>query len=39
MAVTLMGSSGIFDPEWDGSTAIAVTRCADQISERLGYVN
>jgi DNA-binding IclR family transcriptional regulator len=38
MAVTLMGSSGIFDPEWSGSSAIAVTQCADQISERLGYV-
>jgi DNA-binding IclR family transcriptional regulator len=38
MAVTLMGSSGIFDPDWDGASASAVEDCANNISSRLGYV-
>lgn len=38
LGVTLMGSSGTFDPDWGGPQAKAVKRCADEISKRLGFV-
>jgi DNA-binding IclR family transcriptional regulator len=36
LGLTLMGSSGIFDPSWTGPQAKAVKLCAKQISSRLG---
>lgn len=37
LGVTLMGSSGVFDPAWTGPHALAVKACAAEISRRLGY--
>jgi DNA-binding IclR family transcriptional regulator len=37
LGVTLMGSSGTFDPSWTGPQAKAVKACAEEISKRLGY--
>lgn len=37
LAITLMGSSGIFDTSWDGPQANAVRACAEEVSRRLGY--
>lgn len=37
LGVTLMGSSGTFDADWDGPQAKAVKACADEISRRLGF--
>lgn len=37
MSVTLMGSSGVFDPSFTGPQALAVKACADSISRRLGH--
>lgn len=37
LGVTLMGSSGVFDPSWDGPQASAVRACAEEISRRLGH--
>ena len=37
LGVTLMGSSGVFDPSWDGPQARAVRACAEEISRRLGH--
>ena len=37
LGVTLMGSSGTFDPEWTGPQAMAVKACAEEISKRLGF--
>jgi DNA-binding IclR family transcriptional regulator len=39
LGITLMGSSGTFDPAWDGPQAMAVKACADEISKRLGNVS
>lgn len=38
LGVTLMGSSGTFDPDWDGPQAKAVKACAEEISKRLGFM-
>lgn len=37
LGVTLMGSSGTFDADWEGPQAKAVKACAEEISKRLGY--
>lgn len=37
LGITLMGSSGIFDPAWDGPQALAVSACAAEVSKRLGH--
>lgn len=37
LGITLMGSSGIFDPSWDGPQAKAVKACAAEVSKRLGH--
>lgn len=37
LAVTIMGPTGIFDPNWDGTVAKALRACAASISKRLGY--
>ena len=37
LAITLMGSSGIFDPSWTGPQAQAIKACAAAVSKRLGY--
>lgn len=37
LGITLMGSSGIFDPAWDGPEARAIRDCAAEVSRRLGY--
>jgi DNA-binding IclR family transcriptional regulator len=37
LGITLMGSSGVFDPSWTGPQAKAVKACAEQVSQRLGY--
>jgi DNA-binding IclR family transcriptional regulator len=38
LGITLMGSSGIFDPEWTGEQAMAVKNCAAEVSKRLGHL-
>ena len=38
LGITLMGSSGIFDPSWTGPQAEAVKACAAAVSKRLGHV-
>lgn len=38
LGITLMGSSGIFDPEWNGEQAVAVRQCAAEVSRRLGHL-
>lgn len=37
LAVTIMGPTGIFDPNWDGPVAKALRACTTAISKRLGY--
>jgi DNA-binding IclR family transcriptional regulator len=37
LAITLMGSAGIFDTAWDGEQARAVKACAEEVSKRLGH--
>lgn len=37
LGITLMGSSGLYDPSWDGPQARAVKACAAEVSKRLGY--
>ena len=37
LGITLMGSSGVFDPSWSGIQAKAVKDCADEVSRRLGF--
>lgn len=37
LGITLMGSSGIFDPSWNGPQAKAVKSCAAEVSVRLGH--
>ena len=37
LVITLMGSSGIFDPSWSGPQAKAVKACAAEVSKRLGH--
>ena len=34
-----MGPSATFDSAWDGKVASALTRCAEEVSRRLGYEN
>jgi len=38
LGITLMGSSGIFDPDWNSAQALAVKECAAEVSKRLGYL-
>jgi DNA-binding IclR family transcriptional regulator len=38
LGITLMGSSGVFDPSWDGPQAKAVKACAAEVSKRLGHL-
>lgn len=37
LGITLMGSSGVFDPSWKGPQARAVKACAAEVSKRLGH--
>lgn len=37
LGITLMGQSGVFNPEWDGPQAKAVKACAAVVSKRLGF--
>lgn len=37
LAITTLGPSGSFDPDWNGAIAHAVRACADDVSRRLGY--
>jgi DNA-binding IclR family transcriptional regulator len=37
LSITLMGSAGIFDPDWSGPQAQAVKSCAQEVSKRLGH--
>ncbi len=37
LAITAMGPSGSFDPNWDGPIARKVRACAEAISTRLGH--
>lgn len=37
LSITLMGSTGTFDPAWDGVQAKALQACANEVSSRLGY--
>ena len=37
LGMTLMGSSGVFDPSWTGKQAKAVKDSADEVSRRLGF--
>ena len=37
LGITLMGSSGAFDPSWSGVQAAAVKDCANEVSRRLGF--
>jgi DNA-binding IclR family transcriptional regulator len=37
LGITLMGSSGVFDPSWKGPQAKSVKACAQEVSRRLGY--
>ncbi|WP_171016114.1 IclR family transcriptional regulator [Ramlibacter sp. 2FC] len=38
LGITLMGSAGIFDPDWNGPQAKAVKDCAAEVSKRLGHL-
>jgi len=38
LGITLMGSSGVFDPDWLGPQARAARDCAAEVSKRLGHV-
>jgi len=37
LGITLMGSSGVFDPDWHGPQARAARDCAAEVSKRLGH--
>lgn len=37
LGITVMGSSGVFDPAWDGVQAQSVKACAAEVSRRLGF--
>ena len=37
LGITLMGSSGVFDPAWNGVQAKSVKACAAEVSRRLGF--
>ena len=37
LGITLMGSSGTFDPAWQGPQAKAIKACADEVSKKLGF--
>lgn len=37
LAITITGSTGNFDADWDGATARALVDAANRISARLGY--
>jgi DNA-binding IclR family transcriptional regulator len=37
LAITAMGPSGVFDPDYDGPTAKVVVEAANRISRLLGY--
>lgn len=37
LAVTIMGPTGIFDANWDGTVAKALRACTTSISRRLGH--
>ena len=37
LAVTIMGPTGTFDPDWNGPVAKALHSCTTAISRRLGY--
>ena len=36
LALTVIGPAGVLDTGWNGATAAAMTRCAEEISQRLG---
>jgi len=36
LAVTAIGSSGVFDAGWDGALALALKRCANEVSAQSG---
>jgi DNA-binding IclR family transcriptional regulator len=37
LAITVIGSSGVFDPDWNGPAARRVVEAANRISRLLGY--
>lgn len=37
LAITIMGPTGTFEVDWDGSVAKVLNTCADAISKRLGH--
>ena len=37
LGITLMGSSGTFDPAWNGPQAKAIKAYADEVSKKLGF--
>ncbi|WP_076998982.1 IclR family transcriptional regulator [Variovorax sp. KK3] len=36
LAITAIGTTAVFDASWDGPVAVALKRCAGEVSERLG---
>ena len=38
LGLTLMGRSSAYDDSWEGPQALAVKRCAAEISKRLGHI-
>jgi DNA-binding IclR family transcriptional regulator len=38
LALTAIGPAGILDSRWDGALALALKRCADEVSQRLGAI-
>lgn len=38
LGITAMGPESAFDADWDGPIAAALKRCADQVSQRLGFI-
>lgn len=38
LGITAMGPEAAFDPEWNGSVAAPLKRCAEAISKKLGHV-
>jgi DNA-binding IclR family transcriptional regulator len=37
LAITVIGSSGVFDPDWNSPAARRVVEAANRISRLLGY--
>jgi DNA-binding IclR family transcriptional regulator len=37
LGLLAMGPSATFDSDWDGKVAMALVRCAEEVSRRLGY--